>query len=74
MSWRYVIKDCILANFQGEEKLAVRHISAITLAVQDMSRAVAFYRVALGLDPLYGGADAGLPLGFLQGELAKLPC
>ena len=35
--------------------MVVRHISAITLAVQDMSRAVAFYQVALGLDPSYGG-------------------
>lgn len=35
--------------------MVVRHISAITLAVQDMSRAVDFYQMALGLDPSYGG-------------------
>ena len=38
--------------------MVVRHISAITLAVQDMSQAVKFYQAALGLDPLYGGTDA----------------
>ena len=38
--------------------MAVRHISAITLAVRDMSRAVEFYQAALGLNPSYGGADA----------------
>ena len=36
----------------------VRHISAITLAVQDMSQAVKFYQAALGLDPFHGGSDA----------------
>ena len=35
----------------------IQHISAVTLAVQDMARSVAFYR-ALGLDMLYGGAQA----------------
>jgi catechol 2,3-dioxygenase-like lactoylglutathione lyase family enzyme len=35
----------------------IQHISAVTLAVQDMARSVGFYR-ALGLDVLYGGAQA----------------
>src|SRR5262245_39584041 len=35
----------------------IQHISAVTLAVQDMARSVAFYR-AIGLDILYGGAQA----------------
>jgi catechol 2,3-dioxygenase-like lactoylglutathione lyase family enzyme len=35
----------------------IQHISAVTLAVQDMARAVAFYQ-AIGLDILYGGAQA----------------
>ena len=44
----------------------VRHISAITLAVQDMPRAAAFYQIALGLEPAYGGPDASFtsfPIG-----------
>ena len=35
----------------------IQHISAVTLAVQDMARAVAFYQ-AISLDMLYGGAQA----------------
>jgi catechol 2,3-dioxygenase-like lactoylglutathione lyase family enzyme len=35
----------------------IQHISAVTLAVQDMARSVAFYQ-AIGLDILYGGAEA----------------
>jgi catechol 2,3-dioxygenase-like lactoylglutathione lyase family enzyme len=35
----------------------IQHISAVTLAVQDMARSVAFYQ-AIGLDILYGGAQA----------------
>ena len=35
----------------------IQRISAVTLAVQDMARSVAFYQ-AIGLDVLYGGAQA----------------
>ena len=35
----------------------IQHISAVTLAVQNMARSVAFYQV-IGLDILYGGAQA----------------
>jgi catechol 2,3-dioxygenase-like lactoylglutathione lyase family enzyme len=35
----------------------IQSISAVTLAVRDMARSVAFYQ-ALGLDILYGGAQA----------------
>jgi catechol 2,3-dioxygenase-like lactoylglutathione lyase family enzyme len=35
----------------------IQHISAVTLAVRDMARSVAFYQ-AIGLDVLYGGAQA----------------
>jgi catechol 2,3-dioxygenase-like lactoylglutathione lyase family enzyme len=35
----------------------IQHISAVTLAVQDMARAVAFYQ-NIGLSMLYGGAKA----------------
>ena len=38
--------------------MTVQSISAITLAVQDMARAVAFYREAIGLPLLYGGPEA----------------
>ena len=38
--------------------MVVHHISAITLAVRDMARAVGFYQAALGLDPAHGGSDA----------------
>ena len=41
-----------------ESKLTVQSISAITLAVADMARSVAFYRDCLGLPLLYGGPDA----------------
>ena len=35
--------------------MAVRQISAVTLAVEDMARSVAFYQGAVGLELLYGG-------------------
>jgi catechol 2,3-dioxygenase-like lactoylglutathione lyase family enzyme len=35
----------------------IQQISAVTLAVQDMGRAVAFYQ-AVGIDVLYGGGQA----------------
>ena len=35
--------------------MAVRQISALTLAVADMSRSVDFYQSILGLELLYGG-------------------
>jgi catechol 2,3-dioxygenase-like lactoylglutathione lyase family enzyme len=35
----------------------IQHISAVTLAVQEMARAVAFYQ-AIGFDVLYGGTQA----------------
>ena len=35
----------------------IRSISAVTLAVQDMARAVAFYQ-RIGFDMLYGGGQA----------------
>jgi catechol 2,3-dioxygenase-like lactoylglutathione lyase family enzyme len=35
----------------------IQHISAVTLAVRDMSRAVTFYRT-IGFDLLYGGETA----------------
>jgi len=35
----------------------IQHISAVTLAVRDMGRAVTFYR-AIGFDLLYGGETA----------------
>ena len=38
--------------------MTVQHISAITLAVRDMPRAVDFYQNKVGLDLLYGGPEA----------------
>jgi catechol 2,3-dioxygenase-like lactoylglutathione lyase family enzyme len=38
--------------------VTVRHISAVTLAVRDMARAVDFYGAKVGLEVLYGGATA----------------
>lgn len=38
--------------------MTVRHISAVTLAVRDMARAVDFYDAKVGLELLYGGATA----------------
>ena len=38
--------------------MTVRHISAVTLAVRDMARAVDFYGAKVGLELLYGGATA----------------
>jgi catechol 2,3-dioxygenase-like lactoylglutathione lyase family enzyme len=37
--------------------MSIQYISAVTLAVQDMARAVAFYQT-IGLGVLYGGAQA----------------
>jgi len=37
--------------------MSIQHISAVTLAVHDMARAVAFYR-KVGLEFLYGGEGA----------------
>jgi catechol 2,3-dioxygenase-like lactoylglutathione lyase family enzyme len=37
--------------------MRIQQISAVTLAVQDMARAVAFYQL-VGLDVLYGGTGA----------------
>ncbi len=37
--------------------MKIQHISAVTLAVQDMARSVYFYR-KLGLELLYGGEHA----------------
>ena len=38
--------------------MAVRSISAITLAVRDMARSVAFYEGGAGIPILYGGPNA----------------
>jgi catechol 2,3-dioxygenase-like lactoylglutathione lyase family enzyme len=38
--------------------MSVRSISAVTLAVRDMSRSVGFYQGSVGLKMLYGGPDA----------------
>ena len=38
--------------------MTVQHISAVTLAVRDMTRAVDFYQQKVGLDLLYGGESA----------------
>ena len=38
--------------------MTVQQISAVTLAVQDMARAVDFYRDKVGLEMLYGGGSA----------------
>ncbi len=47
-----------LYSQQGEwVAMNIRHISAVTLAVQDMTRAVAFYE-AIGFTRLYGGETA----------------
>jgi catechol 2,3-dioxygenase-like lactoylglutathione lyase family enzyme len=37
--------------------MTIQHISAVTLAVQDMARAVAFYQL-IGFDVLYGSGQA----------------
>ena len=39
--------------------MAVRRISAVTLAVRDMARSVEFYQSTVGLTLLYGGPGAG---------------
>jgi catechol 2,3-dioxygenase-like lactoylglutathione lyase family enzyme len=38
--------------------VTVQNISAVTLAVKDMARAVDFYQVKVGLELLYGGPTA----------------
>ena len=38
--------------------MTVQHISAVTLAVRDMARAVDFYQTKVGLDQAYGGPEA----------------
>ena len=38
--------------------MTVQNISAVTLAVKDMARAVDFYQVIVGLELLYGGPTA----------------
>ena len=37
----------------------VQSISAVTLAVRDMARSVAFYHDGAGISILYGGPEAG---------------
>ena len=46
--------------------MEIQHISAVTLAVQDMARSVDFYK-KLGLDLLYGGEHASFT-SFRAGE------
>ena len=46
--------------------MKIQHISAVTLAVQDMAQSVDFYR-RLGLDIEYGGEDASFT-SFRAGE------
>lgn len=41
----------------GADPWSIDHISAVTVAVRDMARSVAFYQT-LGLDVSYGGPDA----------------
>ena len=38
--------------------MMVQNISAVTLAVKNMARAVDFYQVKIGLELLYGGPTA----------------
>ena len=47
--------------------MSVQHISAITLAVRRMDRAVDFYREKVGLEMLYGGESASFT-SFRVGE------
>ena len=47
--------------------MTVQHISAVTLAVQDMARAVGFYRDAVALELLYGG-EGDTFTSFLVGQ------
>jgi catechol 2,3-dioxygenase-like lactoylglutathione lyase family enzyme len=49
----------------------IQHISAVTLAVQDMARAVAFYQ-AIGFEMLYGGAQATFTSFHLGGTFLNL--
>ena len=50
-----------------ETILSVQSISAVTLAVKDMARSVAFYSGPVGLDLLYGGSSASFT-SFRVGE------
>ena len=52
-------EDIIPASFLRKLRLTVQSISAITLAVHDMSRSVVFYRDRVGLAMLYGGEGSG---------------
>ena len=47
--------------------MTIKSISAITLAVKDMARAVGFYRERVGMDLLYGGPAASFT-SFRVGE------
>ena len=49
---------CTIGTLPKEGTVTVRHISAVTLAVRDMARAVDFYGAKVGLELLYGGATA----------------
>ena len=49
---------CTIGTSPKEANVTVLHISAVTLAVQDMARAVDFYGAKVGLELLYGGATA----------------
>jgi len=42
---------------KSERSVVIAHISAVTLAVRDMSRSVAFYE-KLGFQVVYGGAES----------------
>jgi catechol 2,3-dioxygenase-like lactoylglutathione lyase family enzyme len=42
----------------GEGRMKVQRISALTIRVSDMTRAIAFYNEILGLEVLYGGEHA----------------
>ena len=46
--------------------MKIQHISAVTLAVQDMARSVDFYE-KLGVEFVYGGKDSGFT-SFRAGE------
>ena len=48
--------------------MVVRNISAITLAVQDMPRALAFYQAILNQEPLYGNESVSAFASFQIGE------
>ena len=59
--------------------MTVQRISAVTLAVRDMSRSVEFYQGILELPMLYGGLDADftsfrLGEGYLNLIIAHIRC